>query len=450
MFSIWLLLLFLVSSLLTSSVANAQTIADLSSCALGCLVESVPAVGCSFTNATCQCASTELVQLTTRCMLSNCTMADSLGLAKVTAATCKLPHVSHTGQAFSFTIAAIVVATVFVSLRMLSRGWINKKFGAEDYVVLGALVLLIPAVAIAIMMTKYGFGRHIYDLEDGQLLQILKHFYLAEIIYVVVLGLVKVSLVVFYLRMFPQVWFRNLAFGILGLIVLSTTIIFLLTVFSCKPVQYFWNKDLRGSCMDLNAIAYANAGLSIALDLIIISLPIPILLGMNLNRKRKLSVFAMFAIGSFGCVTSMIRLKSLLVFGNSVDPSYDYLPAFVWTTLELMTTLVCTCLPAVRNLFNHHFPNAFHFLSSAATKTPPPPGTSTAFEDKLPKKSVRLSSRSLKDSRSEEEDRRILGISKDGEWIDLEEGCSAVSIDSSNIGIDRTDTAPVLRVGPET
>jgi len=82
------------------------------------------------------------------------------------------------------------------------------------------------------------------------------------------------------------------------MIATSTTIIFLMTVFSCHPVAYFWDKDLHGQCLNVNALAYANGGMSIAQDLIIIALPLPVLTKLNMSIKKKIGVGFMFTVGS--------------------------------------------------------------------------------------------------------------------------------------------------------
>lgn len=55
----------------------------------------------------------------------------------------------------------------------------------------------------------------------------------------------------------------------------------------------------------------------------------------------------------------MIRLKSLLSFGSSLDPTWDYVDAVEWTTLELAVAMICACLPAIRNLLVRLWPKAF-------------------------------------------------------------------------------------------
>jgi hypothetical protein len=122
--------------------------------------------------------------------------------------------------------------------------------------------------------------------------------YIAENIYVAILGLVKLSVLVFYLRIFPQTWFRYTVYGALVFVIVSTTIISLLTIFQCKPIAYFWDRDLHGKCININALAYANSAMSIVQDVLIVVLPIPVLSKLHLGRKKKIGVIFMFAVGS--------------------------------------------------------------------------------------------------------------------------------------------------------
>jgi hypothetical protein len=169
-------------------------------------------------------------------------------------------------------------------------------------------------VSKALLVTKEGFGKHVWQLSDGELLRVLRnceyHYvfmeiasdtfpvYIAENLYVVILGLVKVSILVFYLGIFPQTWFQYMTWGAIAFVGISTTTLSFLTIFQCKPVAYFWNRDLHGTCIDINALAYANSAMSIVQDILVVAIPIPALNKLQLGRKKKLAVLFMFAVGS--------------------------------------------------------------------------------------------------------------------------------------------------------
>lgn len=113
------------------------------------------------------------------------------------------------------------------------------------------------------------------------------------------LALSKISILALYLRLFPHRSVRYAASATIVLIVLSTTILFFMTVFSCHPVGFFWNRDIRGGkCLDVNKLAYANSAMSIIQDLIIVAIPLPILAKLNMGMKKKIGVGVMFTLGS--------------------------------------------------------------------------------------------------------------------------------------------------------
>jgi hypothetical protein len=160
-----------------------------------------------------------------------------------------------------------------------------------------------------------GFGKHIWDLADGGLLDILRSrnfpclttkdifnswlVYVAESFYVVTLASTKISVLLLYLRIFPHEPFRYAASATIGMIALSTVVIFFMTVFSCHPVAFFWNRDIGGgTCININKLAYANSAMSIIQDLLIVALPLPVLVKLNMGKKKKIGVGFMFTVGS--------------------------------------------------------------------------------------------------------------------------------------------------------
>lgn len=125
--------------------------------------------------------------------------------------------------------------------------------------------------------------------------------------YVLVLGLIKISLVMFYLQIFISHRFRIIAYIVLTYIALSTIGIYLVTIFSCTPVNSFWDRDIKGRCLDINAVAYANSGSAIAQDIIILVLPLASVRKLKTNKYRKIAVGIMFAVGTL-CVPPLHSL----------------------------------------------------------------------------------------------------------------------------------------------
>lgn len=122
--------------------------------------------------------------------------------------------------------------------------------------------------------------------------------YIAWSVYVIVLGLIKASLAMFYLEIFPQRKPRVIAYIILGWIIVNSLILFFLTIFNCRPVNSFWNRNIKGQCMNINALAYSISGSAIAQDVVLLIFPLVCIRDLKMKRARKLAVGLMFSIGT--------------------------------------------------------------------------------------------------------------------------------------------------------
>lgn len=114
----------------------------------------------------------------------------------------------------------------------------------------------------------------------------------------VILGLLKISLLLFYLQIFVSRIFRITCYAVIGFTSASTLAVFLATTFTCLPVQAFWNRDINGRCIDYNALAYAISGSAIAQDIIILLLPLPCVCKLRMKLHRKIEVGLLFSIGA--------------------------------------------------------------------------------------------------------------------------------------------------------
>ncbi|KAH7411250.1 hypothetical protein BKA64DRAFT_720013 [Cadophora sp. MPI-SDFR-AT-0126] len=291
-------------------------------------------------------------------------MHDGLVAVKVTASLCRKPlGESRSGFFFITVVTVYAVAVVFVASRFIIKGMKRTKGRTDwsDWLLLLAILIAIPNFYICVKGSRKGFGNHFWELEDGQLKDILKMIYIAEVIYVIQLAVPKLSILVFYINSLPDNGFRHAVFVTMGFIILSTAIISTLTVVSCYPHLLLLGQRLER----------AVSGYQRDCDLIIIALPIPILKGMRLPWKEKAIVLFMLAAGSSTVLISVLRIKSIIGFGNSNDPSWDYVIITTWSIYEVYVTIIVASLPTIRNLLVYLFPRSFTPRSSQRTQDIP-------------------------------------------------------------------------------
>ncbi|EMD64139.1 hypothetical protein COCSADRAFT_89724 [Bipolaris sorokiniana ND90Pr] len=338
---------------------RALSISDIPLCGLSCLFLTVPLIGCALDDYDCQCRNVELAHTLSTCMLANCTMADTLNTAKVQQDICHLSNESKQKDVYIYTIACYTIAVSFVLLRVIGR-IVTRRFALDDYIVITALLFTTVPLGLVLKMAGVGFGEHLWNLQEGQLLQNLRFFYVAWVTYTFVLGLTKISLALLYREVFPSPGAQLGSLVFLGWIAINTLILIFLTIFNCNPVNAFWDRDIKDAkCTNINAIAYANSASAIAQDVALLIFPLACIRTLNMTRWRKIMVGIMFAIGTLGCIATIVRLHTILAFKTTIDPTWDYVPITIWTEIELACCFACLSLPAIRMLLGCILPDSF-------------------------------------------------------------------------------------------
>lgn len=74
---------------------------------------------------------------------------------------------------FIYTGIIYPLAILLVALRIAGK-IVSKHLSMDDWLVVAALLLLALPVGCVLEMSKIGFGEHLWNLEDGGLLRILR------------------------------------------------------------------------------------------------------------------------------------------------------------------------------------------------------------------------------------------------------------------------------------
>ncbi|KER00187.1 hypothetical protein AUEXF2481DRAFT_34380 [Aureobasidium subglaciale EXF-2481] len=287
-------------------------------------------------------------------------------------------HAEHGSRGATGIIVAVVstsIAFVVLALRMFTRGLIVKTVGAEDYVVLTAFALSVALTALICVEVQHGQGRHYSTVSVEELKQLNKAFWASVPCYQASLTLTKISILLQYRRVFVGPGIQRIILGLIGVIVVYGLWSVFSTAFMCSPVAYFWDHSIGGHCLSRMGVWFSNAALNIITDVIICFLPIPVLNKLQLPRKQKYALMAVFLLGLFVCLTSILRLKSLYEISISTDITWDNTPAAYWSSLEANFGIIAACLPTLRKTITRFFPRFFsshsHSRSDHARRTKP-------------------------------------------------------------------------------
>lgn len=109
------------------------------------------------------------------------------------------------------------------------------------------------------------------------------------------------SILFFYLRIFPKKVFRRVVYTVMaGNALYGITFIFI-SIFQCIPVKAAWSRwegKAPARCLDANALGWASAAINIFFDVAILILPLPELAKLAMSYQRKIHILLMFGLGS--------------------------------------------------------------------------------------------------------------------------------------------------------
>jgi hypothetical protein len=135
-------------------------------------------------------------------------------------------------------------------------------------------------------------------------------------------GTTKVAILILYLRLAITRVYRALIWTTIAVVIATFVGFVIAGIFQCSPIVFAWDKTIPGgTCFNVTALFYANAGVNIFQDLFIYVLPMKLFWEIQIPKKQKLALVIVFAVGGFVCITGMIRLNSLKVASISQDPT---------------------------------------------------------------------------------------------------------------------------------
>lgn len=220
----------------------------------------------------------------------------------LTATICDAPIRDKSREYAAISISFGIISAVFVIQRFAYKVWAKLEFGLDDWFTLITFVSGVPGTVLNVRgLASNGMGRDIWTLTPENITNFSMCFYVMELIYVAETSLLKLALLFFYVRIFPNTGVRRLLWATIVVVCLFGITFLFVATFQCNPVKYYWLKwdgNHRGKCLNSNAIAWSNAAVSIALDVWMLAIPLWQLRSLRLDWRKKIGVAMMFCVGT--------------------------------------------------------------------------------------------------------------------------------------------------------
>ncbi|PGH11327.1 hypothetical protein AJ79_04943 [Helicocarpus griseus UAMH5409] len=256
------------------------------------------------------------------------------------------------------SIIFCVVTPIFVALRVASRLHIARRLGSDDWTIIASSVFSVAVSIVMIVDCKWVSVKRINEPEIALVHRTLKLLLSVKVLYKVTIALTKLSILLLYLRIFTNKVFRRICWALIVIVISYQTGSAAASIFQCTPVRRAWDKQVPGTCVNSRVTWYANAAFNISSDLAILILPMPVVKSLQLPKKARIGLMAVFALGIFVCITSLLRATtsnrntSGPMTWSSSEPS-------TWSVIEINVGIICACIPTYRASLSKFFPREF-------------------------------------------------------------------------------------------
>ncbi|KAK7911550.1 hypothetical protein PG985_014031 [Apiospora marii] len=275
---------------------------------------------------------------------------------------------SRAPVALDVNIGLMVLATAFILLRFYTRYVVLNRLGYDDWLALVAFMFVLATGVTQCWMTEHGLGRHVDTLQQPEELETYtQHLWFSILWYNTAITSTKLALLAQYYRVLPIRSVRRACVTLMVVIGIWGLCQVMLSIFTCFPIQAYWDKSLslaypgkdadltatRVRCISALPLAYQNAAGNIATYVAVLVLPLPALGNLRLPRAQKYLLIAIFCLGFLTCAVAAIRIK---YFREYTDPTWEHVDPSILSLTELCSGSICLCLPTLRPLVARWLP----------------------------------------------------------------------------------------------
>ncbi|KAH8696377.1 hypothetical protein BGW36DRAFT_397944 [Talaromyces proteolyticus] len=256
-------------------------------------------------------------------------------------------------------VILIISSSAILSLRLWVRIRMKRCAGWDDWIMVAVIPFIICSTVTTNLGTKYGLGYHIWDNKPEWLKPSLMTSYFNQLLIVIIMTLVKVSLLISYLRFLTVSTFRHLSWAIIALI-LVWGLSFLITILvACRPLHAYWDTTLDSSaeCSNEQARTLAFTITNLIFDIIVLILPVPTLWKLQLPIRERLVLIGLMSLGIVACAASAVRLYyANRIYNISFDVTWDGYQLWLWVLVEINLAVICASIPTIRPLVRRYLP----------------------------------------------------------------------------------------------
>ncbi|VBB81259.1 Putative protein of unknown function [Podospora comata] len=248
-----------------------------------------------------------------------------------------------------------VITLVIIGLRLFARFLTGAGLWWDDYLILFAVPQGMAMVVIQGLWAPMGVGYPMAETAPN-IEHILKMLVSYELIYATSISTIKLSVLIFYLRVFVNKTMRMATKGVIIFVCLWSVGNILQVFLICRPFAAIYTVALMptAQCGDQVGSFIAIGAFNIITDVLILTLPIPTVWTLKTSKGKKIALTAVFLVGLLVSVVAMIRIVTLTQL-DLVNLTESMVWADFWSATEPNLGIFCVSLPMLGTLWTRYF-----------------------------------------------------------------------------------------------
>ncbi|KAH8808619.1 hypothetical protein F5884DRAFT_378259 [Xylogone sp. PMI_703] len=247
------------------------------------------------------------------------------------------------------------IALVAVVLRLWTRLTINHGAGFDDFLMVMSWFCLMPYTVACTVAALRGFGQHSSELAPEQFVRATQAELVGQTFLLIGIPFSKGAVVAFLHRITIIRWHKFALYFTWFAVTVPALLTALFDYVRCDPIAHVWDPTIPAKCI-LSTNAYTNLSLSLSIvavivDFVLAVLPWFILWNLQMKKKEKLVIGGALSLGFFAMVCGIARTVTVKDLTARSDYSYETVGLILWSSTELMVTMLAASLSTLRPLY---------------------------------------------------------------------------------------------------
>jgi len=255
------------------------------------------------------------------------------------------------------TIGLMILSSICVGFRLYTRFFVVRMPGWDDFCVLLFILTGHLSSITVLISVNHGLGQHFVLIGAAEVDKWLKTFYICNGSYQLSSMLVKLSLLLQYLRLYDKGFMRYFTKVMFCIVLLWGMVFASLAWVPCNPINDYWTWGPERNCWGFGsdnvdhfvATYMTQAASNMFFDIVVLCIPAPKYFGKNINRQTRGGLAGLFSLGGLVIGASIWRFADMVTHRATTWPTFDPTwygsSAICLGTIEVNLAIICASIP---------------------------------------------------------------------------------------------------------